>query len=298
MGEIILCIDGVIAMQCKTKGCYGESEYFFHTASTLAKDLFYYMDDCGHIFCGKDYMIRRQVYNNYLLMYVVSGQLDIENDGITHSVYPHQVVLMNCHNAHRYGSPIDTEFWYVHFDGSNIERIYQHIKKTIGVVSTVQNESQILEPLKLLVSSCKHRTNIPDTEIAKQIYTLLCNIIFPQCSNTAHNMSENEIINQAIDYITEHYAEDLSLNSLAEQFHMSVGYFSHLFKQYAGQSAYELIISTRLDKAKYLLTTTDLSIAEIAYQIGYNSSNGFISAFSKRIGVSPKRFRIYFDSVN
>lgn len=94
-------------MQCKTKGCYGESEYFFHTASTLAKDLFYYMDDCGHIFCGKDYMIRRQVYNNYLLMYVVSGQLNIENDGITHSVYPHQVVLMNCHNAHRYGSPAE-----------------------------------------------------------------------------------------------------------------------------------------------------------------------------------------------
>lgn len=284
-------------MKCTTKGCFDGSEYFFHTPSPAAKKLFYYMDVCGHIYSGPNYYIKRETYGDYLLMYVTKGRLDVENEGIQYSVYPNQAVLMNCYEPHIYGSPVDTEFWYVHFDGNNSDEMYEYIKKNTGVVCTAEKDEQILEPLKILVSRCKYHKIISEIEVAKQIYTILCNLIFLKTDVESYKRGENLIVNEAVDYIIEHYAEDLSLESLAEQFNMSPYYFSHLFKRYTQQSPYEFVISTRLDKAKYLLINTDIPIAEVAYAVGYKSSTGFINAFSKQAGISPRKFRVYFNTM-
>lgn len=284
-------------MKCITKGCLDGSEYFFHTPSPVARDLFYYMDVCGHLYCGADYLIKRETYNDYLLMYVTKGRLDVVNEGINYSIHPNQAVLMNCHVPHIYGSIPETEFWYVHFDGNNCDAMYQYIKKNIGVVCTAEKDSQILEPLKLLISHCKYHSLISEIQVANQIYTILCNIIFLKTDIEYHRQSESEIINDAVDYILKHYAEDLSLTHLASQFNLSPFYFSHLFKRYTQQSPHEFTISTRLDKAKYILMNTNLPISEVAYKVGYNSDTGFINAFSRRIGVSPRKFRAYFSNL-
>lgn len=283
-------------MRCTTKGCFAGSEYFFHTPSPVSKELFYYMDVCGHIYCGEDYLIKRDTYNDYLLMLVARGRLDIVNEGIPYSVNSGQAVLMNCHVPHIYGSIPDTEFWYVHFDGNNCDQMYQYIKKNIGVVCTAADNSYILDPLKLLVSRCKYHTVISEIEISKLLHSILCNMIFLKTDIELQTLGENTTIRNAVNYILEQYAEDLSNDVLAEKFNMSTFYFSRLFKQYTQQSPHDFLISTRLDKAKYMLANTDQSIAAIADAVGYNSDTGFINAFTKRIGISPRKFRVYFNT--
>jgi AraC family transcriptional regulator len=283
-------------VKCATKGCFDGSEYFFHTPSPVARDLFHYMNVCGHIYCGADYKISRETYNDYLLMYVTEGRLDVINEGEAYQVFPQQAILMNCHAPHVYGSISDTEFWYVHFDGGNSDKMYQYIKKNIGIICTTNNDKQILEPLKVLVSRCKYNTRISDIEVANLLYTILCNIIALKADNEGQECGGNQVVKYAVDYIDMHYASDLSLTGLAEKFNLSPWYFSRLFKQHTQQSPHDYIISTRLDKAKYILCNTDMPISEIAYTVGYSSDTGFINAFSKRIGISPRKFRVYFNT--
>ena len=54
---------------------------------------------------------------------------------------------------------------------------------------------------------------------------------------------------------------------------------------------YEYIILRRIDKAKYLLTSTQLSVKEIAYATGYNSEENFIHSFRSNVGIAPGLFR-------
>ena len=60
-----------------------------------------------------------------------------------------------------------------------------------------------------------------------------------------------------------------------------------------GYSPYEYIVLRRIDKAKYMLASTELSVKEIAYATGYNSEENFIHSFRKNVGVAPGIFRKY-----
>jgi AraC-like DNA-binding protein len=94
-----------------------------------------------------------------------------------------------------------------------------------------------------------------------------------------------------ITYIKCNIGETFTLDSLAEQVHLSKFYFSHLFKEETGLTPMEFIATTRINLAKTILKTTSRTISDIASSLGYSSSASFINAFTKRAGVSPKKFR-------
>ena len=72
---------------------------------------------------------------------------------------------------------------------------------------------------------------------------------------------------------------------------MSSSHFSRVFKQQTGFSPYDYILISRLNRAKYLLQVTDMTVASIAYEIGFNSESNFIYFFTENEGISPGKFR-------
>ncbi len=101
----------------------------------------------------------------------------------------------------------------------------------------------------------------------------------------------HEIVEAATEYINQHFSEDLTVFTLAEQFHVARNYFSRLFKKEMGEGCNEYITRKRIEKAKQLLTDSRLRTYEIAEQIGYHDTNYFSLAFKKNTGLSPKEFR-------
>ena len=83
----------------------------------------------------------------------------------------------------------------------------------------------------------------------------------------------------------------LSLNSIAEEIDMSPAYLGRLFKKLTLKSIPEYINEIRLNKAKLLLQTTDLSINEISERTGFTNSTYFYKVFKKYYGVTPNYFR-------
>lgn len=97
-------------------------------------------------------------------------------------------------------------------------------------------------------------------------------------------------LQQAIDYIQAHSAENVSLEAIATEVGMSQYYFARLFKQSTGSSPYQYLIKCRIERAKELLLQGQQSIANVALQVGFASQSQFGRHFKRLTGVTPKQF--------
>lgn len=94
-----------------------------------------------------------------------------------------------------------------------------------------------------------------------------------------------------MDYIRQHFRNDLSLTDLAELTDMNRTYVSTYFKRHTGESFKSFQTKLRIEEAKRLLETTDKKVFEIADEIGYIGTHYFNAVFSQYTGVSPTKFR-------
>ena len=72
---------------------------------------------------------------------------------------------------------------------------------------------------------------------------------------------------------------------------LSKFHFMRLFKRYSGFSPYEYVLNYRIHDSKRLLKESDLSVKEIAYQVGFNDVNNYIREFKKLVGTTPVKYR-------
>lgn len=96
-------------------------------------------------------------------------------------------------------------------------------------------------------------------------------------------------LRQAIDYVQAHLDQDLSLAQIAAAISISPTYFSRLFKRATGSSPHQYVIQQRVERAKVLLKTTDLALANIALQVGFSSQSHLTQHFKRLTGVTPKQ---------
>ena len=101
----------------------------------------------------------------------------------------------------------------------------------------------------------------------------------------------NYAIRRAINYIREHYSENISLDMLSEQLEITPEYLSALFNKEVGINFSTFLKQFRISQAKRLLKGTDYKIYEIAAQVGYNDPKYFNRVFKEEIGVSPGDYR-------
>ena len=101
----------------------------------------------------------------------------------------------------------------------------------------------------------------------------------------------DDVIGNAKYYIDNHLEEDLSVTKLAEQFYLSVAYFSKLFKKTEGIGCNYYIMRQRMERAKVLLGRRSQKVLEVAEQVGYRDVNYFSLTFKKYTGVSPAEYR-------
>lgn len=100
-----------------------------------------------------------------------------------------------------------------------------------------------------------------------------------------------ETFNEVLNYIDNHYMEDLSLETVANAAGFSKYYFTRLFKQYTDTTFYDYLSYKRIRVAESLLSRQELSITEIALQSGFSSISTFNRIFKKLKNCSPTEYR-------
>ena len=102
---------------------------------------------------------------------------------------------------------------------------------------------------------------------------------------------QNSNLNDIYQYIQEHYAEPMDLNSLAQLYGASVSYFSRAFKQHFGTSPMTYVNEVRMHYARLFLTSTEMKIQEIAGHCGFEKMEYFCYVFKKTEGCTPSQYR-------
>lgn len=107
----------------------------------------------------------------------------------------------------------------------------------------------------------------------------------------APGKQEERVITGITRYLQEHLSQEVSLSVLAERFHLNPQYISQLFKNEIGVGFLVYLTNIRMERAKHLLLSTSLSVAEVAEQSGYGDYRVFTKVFKKSEGITPSQYR-------
>lgn len=121
------------------------------------------------------------------------------------------------------------------------------------------------------------------------LFILRCQKFGNQQMNQASILDQDMI--DAVQYINEHFMEEITLHSMAKRVSVSDSYFSKKFRFITGFGYKEYLNTVRIRHACELLLSTDLSITEISEACGYMDSNYFGDAFKKVKNISPREYR-------
>lgn len=105
------------------------------------------------------------------------------------------------------------------------------------------------------------------------------------------DMNETNYFDKVMNYIKEHYNEDLVFEDVASKIGISYSYLRKLVKDETGKSLIDNLNLIRIEEVKHLLLQTDLTISEIAKEVGYRNIQSVNRFFKKYEGISPSEFK-------
>ena len=115
--------------------------------------------------------------------------------------------------------------------------------------------------------------------------------LFESKKENKDSQQKDRMIVSITKYLQNHLQEDVSLNVLAQEFHLNAQYISQLFKSEIGVGFLTYLTNIRMEHAKKLLLSTDDAISDISDQCGYNDYRVFTKVFKKKEGITPSQFR-------
>jgi AraC-like DNA-binding protein len=113
----------------------------------------------------------------------------------------------------------------------------------------------------------------------------------PACSRRRLLAAPDRRLAAVAHLLDRRLAARLDLAAISATVNLSVPRLQHLFRRHAGTSIRQYLSAWRLHEARRLLDTTHLRISEIGYRTGFQSASGFVHAFRKRYGLSPRAWR-------
>ena len=156
-------------------------------------------------------------------------------------------------------------------------------------VCFIRNTYGILPKLHELYEEFESRQIFYQQRCAALMKDILILCLRFYSGNQAKNAAK--ITRDVLSYIKQHYKEDLTAGQLSEIFHYHPNYISHLVKEQTGLPLHQYIRHYRIYTALELLQSSQLSVTEIAGEVGMGDIHQFSKAFKQIIGISPGTFR-------
>ena len=100
-----------------------------------------------------------------------------------------------------------------------------------------------------------------------------------------------QTLKSIVEYLNEHFTEQIRLGEVAAKFGLSPQYFCTFFKDNLGKTLVQHVNFLRIEKASGLLRETDMPIMDIAFSVGFENFSYFIKRFREVFGCTPSQYR-------
>ena len=253
--------------------------------------------------CGIDHAFERTIHQirpngriDYHLLYIYQGECFVKFDGDPDytCVKAGNVILFRPmeHQEFIFKKGTDSISYFIYFTGKDVKRILEDLGIYDLRIFNVKRSISFMQSLKPIIDEfpLKH----PDNEYfcAGGLLQLLSIISRKYRMSKMNIESENEKqIILAARKIYHHSGIGLTVEELAKESCLSVGHFSHLFKKTIGYPPHTYMIYIRMAKARDLLMSTQMSVREVAEEVGCPDQNYFSRIFKKYIGLSPSQIK-------
>ena len=278
-------------MKCNETGVLRKSEVYFSSPSQTAKKIYFYPISAGHFFCVEGYHLVRKNYNSLLITHILDGSFTYIKDGKHITAHKGDTVILDCYKPHEYYTNDSFESIWIHIAGANSYDIFEEIEKNEGNLVKCKDVQHLRKLLFRVFDGMKGDYPTTELSVSLDIYKIFTELLNPQSTKSKGKSNYEDSIQTVKEYIAENLNENLTVGALAKIVNMSSPHFSRVFKQQTGFSPYDYILISRLNRAKYLLQVTDMTVSSIAYEIGFNSESNFIYFFTENEGISPGKFR-------
>ena len=230
----------------------------------------------------------------YQILYIRSGEGEIEFErGKSIAIGAGSVIILHPNEWHRY-RPNPKTGWgeaYIGIGGNFLERIFaKPFFSGPPTIIRVQSNGKFDKEIVELVKEIQTASAEQPYSIALKTMQLVVSL-FMEHPNQTRRTSYNVAIRRANLYIAHHLGEVVDFEALAKRCGMGYTLFRKRFREYNGMSPLEYQIALRIRRAMHLLESTDLPIARIAEETGFESHAYFSRLFHARVGTPPIQFR-------
>jgi AraC-like DNA-binding protein len=263
-----------------------------NSPTALARRSYFYLQNMASINFPANYFTRRSGLDSYLLGLTFSGEGYLEYEGKAYSIKPGEGFIIDCSLPHYYYAVSRAGWGYhiIHFSGFAMKDYFSQIRNSDGLKFSFDTNGRMDAFVDRLYEINKEFNKQSELLTSCLLTNMLTEIMKSMSSFDTTEAPEK--IKQLRSYIEEHYAEDISLEKLADLFALSMYHLCREFKRYIGQSPNEYLIRTRINNAKSLLLhAEDMNVSDIARKVGFADNTHFFAVFKKYESLSPAKYR-------
>lgn len=177
----------------------------------------------------------------------------------------------------------DIDFYNLLNDCS-IMRINMKDEKYIQVLLFKMLEEYDKDPVK-------YKSSLKILLINLLVFLTTCKNIYNTDEGLKYPNAQYNKISKIAEYINANFSSKLTLNTLSDKFNFSTYYLSRSFKEVIGLSFIEYLNLTRIAESKNLIKSSNLSMTEIALEVGFDSSTYFTKVFKSIVGITPLKYK-------
>lgn len=236
---------------------------------------------------------RPEGFPYYQFIYCVRGQGKLILDGKEYIIEKGKGFYLPKDYPHEYYAT--EEIWETHwvtFDGREVPELMKAINFESARTFEISNLSVIDALFKKMLYILKTNYNYSGYQCSGFLYQFLLEL--NRYANLQSSPNESYKLKQlqpVIDYIDEHFMEEIELRHLSEIIGLSPQYLCRLFKECLSLRPFEYLARKRIQEAKKLLLEEKYTINEIAGLVGYNDCSYFCAVFKRHEMLSPAEFR-------
>lgn len=236
---------------------------------------------------------REEGFPYYQVIYCVRGQGKLIIDGQEFVIEAGQGFYLPKDYPHEYYATQDIwETHWVTFDGREVPELMKTIDFPNWRVYDISNVSAIDAILKKMLYLLKTNYYYSGHQCSAMMYQFLLELNrYVNLQNSPNESYKLKQLQPVIDYIDNHYMEEIELKQLSDVIGLSPQYLCRLFKDCLNLRPFEYLARKRIQEAKTLLLEEKFTINEIARTVGYNDCSYFCAVFKRHEMLSPAEFR-------